>query len=102
MEKSVAENGAGKRAAWVALALLTALNLFNYIDRYILPGVQPLVQREFHVSDERMGALTYAFFLTYMLAAPLTGWRRSFSTQAAHRAGRAAVERGDPADRHGA
>ncbi len=74
MEKSVAENSARKRAAWVALALLTALNLFNYIDRYILPGVQPLVQREFHVSDERMGALTYAFFLTYMLAAPLTGW----------------------------
>lgn len=62
------------RAAWVALALLTALNLLNYIDRYILPGVQPLVQREFHVSDERMGALTYAFFITYMLAAPFTGW----------------------------
>jgi MFS family permease len=62
------------RAAWTALALLTALNLFNYIDRYILPGVQPLVQREFHVNDERMGALTYAFFITYMLAAPLTGW----------------------------
>jgi MFS transporter, Spinster family, sphingosine-1-phosphate transporter len=36
--------------------------------------VQPLVQHEFHVSDERMGALTYAFFITYMLAAPLTGW----------------------------
>ncbi len=62
------------RAAWLALAMLTALNLLNYIDRYILPGVQPLVQHEFHASDERMGALTYAFFLTYMLAAPLTGW----------------------------
>ena len=61
------------RHAW-ALGLLTALNLFNFIDRYVLPGVQPLVQREFHASDERMGALTYAFFITYMLAAPLTGW----------------------------
>jgi MFS family permease len=65
---------AAARAAWTALALLTALNLLNYIDRYILPGVQPLVQREFRASDERMGALTYAFFITYMLAAPLTGW----------------------------
>ncbi|HEX4022512.1 MAG TPA: MFS transporter [Acidobacteriaceae bacterium] len=64
----------GMRAAWVALALLTLLNLFNFLDRYILPGVQPLVQREFHVSDERMGALTFAFFITYMIAAPLTGW----------------------------
>jgi MFS transporter, Spinster family, sphingosine-1-phosphate transporter len=62
-----------RHAAW-ALGLLTALNLFNFIDRYVLPGVQPLVQHEFHVSDERMGALTYAFFITYMLAAPMTGW----------------------------
>ncbi len=62
-----------KGAAW-ALGLLTALNLCNFIDRYVLPGVQPLVQREFHATDERMGALTYAFFITYMLAAPLTGW----------------------------
>lgn len=61
-------------AALTALVLLTALNLFNFIDRYVLPGVQPLIQREFHASDERMGALTYAFFVTYMLAAPLTGW----------------------------
>ncbi|HEY2001755.1 MAG TPA: MFS transporter [Acidobacteriaceae bacterium] len=60
-------------AAW-ALGLLTALNLFNFIDRYVLPGVQPLVQHEFHATYERMGALTSAFFLTYMLAAPLTGW----------------------------
>jgi len=62
------------RAAGIALLLLTGLNLFNFIDRYILPGVQPLVQKEFGVSDERMGALTYAFFITYMIAAPLTGW----------------------------
>ncbi len=62
------------RAAWTALALLTALNLLNYIDRYVLAGVQPLVQRAFHVNDERIGSLTFAFFITYMLAAPLTGW----------------------------
>ncbi len=60
-------------AAW-ALGLLTALNLANFIDRYVLPGVQPLIQGEFHATDERMGALTNAFFITYMLAAPLTGW----------------------------
>jgi len=62
------------KTAGLALFLLTCLNLFNFIDRYILPGVQPLVQKEFAVSDERMGALTYAFFITYMIAAPLTGW----------------------------
>jgi MFS transporter, Spinster family, sphingosine-1-phosphate transporter len=62
------------KTAGMALFLLTCLNLFNFIDRYILPGVQPLIQGEFRVSDERMGALTTAFFVTYMIAAPLTGW----------------------------
>ncbi len=58
----------------VALALLTMLNLVNFMDRYVLPGVQPLVQREFGSTDQQMGALTTAFFVTYMLCAPLTGW----------------------------
>jgi MFS transporter, Spinster family, sphingosine-1-phosphate transporter len=62
------------RPALVALLLLTALNLLNYIDRYILPGAQPLIQKEFGVSDQAMGALTTALFITYMCTAPLTGW----------------------------
>jgi len=57
-----------------ALVLLTALNLVNYIDRYILPGVQELVKKEFHVSDSAIGSITFYFFLTYMLSAPFTGW----------------------------
>jgi MFS transporter, Spinster family, sphingosine-1-phosphate transporter len=60
--------------ATTALVLLTALNFVNFIDRYILPGVQELVKRDFQLSDERVGALTFWFFLTYMCAAPLTGW----------------------------
>jgi len=60
--------------AATALVLLTALNFVNFIDRYILPGVQELVKRDFQISDERVGALTFWFFLTYMCAAPLTGW----------------------------
>jgi MFS family permease len=62
------------RTAGAALFLLTALNLFNFIDRYVLPGVQPLVQKEFGVNDAQIGFLTTAFFFTYMLAAPITGW----------------------------
>ena len=65
---------ANAKAATVALVLLTSLNLVNYIDRYILPGVQEMVKTEFHVSDERIGALTMWFFITYIIAAPATGW----------------------------
>ena len=60
--------------ATTALVLLTALNLVNYIDRYILPGVQELVKKEFRVSDSQIGSITFWFFLTYMLSAPFTGW----------------------------
>jgi MFS transporter, Spinster family, sphingosine-1-phosphate transporter len=62
------------RNALFALLSLTTLNLFNFIDRYVLAGVLPLVQKEFAVSEARLGLLTSAFFLTYMFAAPLTGW----------------------------
>lgn len=60
--------------ALVALTLLIALNLLNYIDRYILPGEISLIQHEFHSNDQQMGALTTALFITYMITAPLTGW----------------------------
>lgn len=69
-----AETKANAKAATTALVLLTSLNLVNYIDRYILPGVQEMIKAEFRVSDERIGALTMYFFLTYIIAAPLTGW----------------------------
>ena len=68
------QSASNAKAATVALVLLTALNLVNYIDRYILPGVQEMVKSEFHVSDERIGALTMWFFITYIVTAPLTGW----------------------------
>lgn len=60
--------------ALATLILLIALNLLNYIDRYILPGELSLIQNEFHATREQMGALTTAMFFVYMLAAPLTGW----------------------------
>lgn len=61
-------------AALGTFVLLIGLNLLNYIDRYILPGAQPLIQREYGWNDQQMGALTTALFVTYMLVAPLTGW----------------------------
>jgi len=67
-----------KRMRWSpalgTFLLLIGLNLLNYIDRYILPGAQPLIQKEFHSTDQQMGALTTALFVTYMVVAPLTGW----------------------------
>jgi MFS transporter, Spinster family, sphingosine-1-phosphate transporter len=60
--------------ATTALILLTALNFVNYIDRYILPGVQEQIKGEFHLSDEHIGTLTFWFMIAYMLTSPITGW----------------------------
>jgi MFS family permease len=56
------------------LAVLTGLNILNYIDRNALFAVQSDVKKEFLVSDGQIGWLTGAFFFTYMFAAPLVGW----------------------------
>lgn len=61
-------------SAAVTLSLLMGINLFSFIDRYILPSELALIQREFHTSHEQMGALTTGLFFVYMLSAPVTGW----------------------------
>src|ERR1700709_346899 len=60
--------------ATTALVLLTALNFVNYIDRYILPGVQEQIKVEFHLSDEHIGTLPFWFMIAYTLTSPITGW----------------------------
>jgi MFS family permease len=67
-------NSASVVGATTALVLLTALNFVNYIDRYILPGVQEQIKGEFHLSDEHIGTLTFWFMIAYMLTSPITGW----------------------------
>lgn len=63
-----------KNQAVAALTILTALNLFNYIDRNVLFAVQPMIQAEFGVDDVKIALLTSAFFWCYMLTAPVFGF----------------------------
>lgn len=58
----------------MALVLLTAMNVVNYLDRYILPSVQEQIKGEFHISDQQIGTLTFWFMIAYMCASPITGW----------------------------
>jgi MFS transporter, Spinster family, sphingosine-1-phosphate transporter len=64
--------------ARAALALLLAINLFNYIDRQVLSAVLPKLKAEFTPNDPaantKMGALTTAFMVAYMALAPVFGW----------------------------
>jgi len=63
-----------KPSPMLALLLLTALNFLNYIDRYILPAVQPLVKKEFGVSDSALGTVAMLFVVFYMCSAPGIGY----------------------------
>jgi MFS family permease len=63
-----------KTYAYAILAVLTGLNILNYVDRNVLFAVQPLVKSEFGITDTQIGVLTSAFFFSYMFAAPLAGW----------------------------
>jgi MFS family permease len=64
--------------ARLALIMLLAINLFNYIDRYILAAVEPNVRADLLAGDPdakaKTGLLSTAFLLTYMCISPVFGW----------------------------
>ena len=75
---SMAQSDA-KPGAKTALALLLAINLFNYIDRQVLAAVEPEIHDAFFSRSDPnsmywMGWLGTAFLLTYMISAPALGW----------------------------
>jgi MFS family permease len=61
-----------------ALLLLLGINLFNYIDRQILAALEPDIRASFFASSDvnamtKTGLLGDAFFVTYMISAPILG-----------------------------
>ncbi len=59
--------------AWT-LAILTGLNLFNYIDRFVLSAVVTPLQNELHLNDTQAGAISVAFMLGYFATCPIFGY----------------------------
>lgn len=55
------------------LTLLTALNLLNYLDRYLLASIVAPLQQSLGATQTEIGLLTSAFLLVYMVAAPVFG-----------------------------
>lgn len=62
-----------------ALILLLAINLFNFIDRYVLASVEPEIRAHFFTAHDphahfSTGSLGTAFLVSYMISAPIFGW----------------------------
>ncbi len=62
------------RAAHYGLAILTFINLFNYLDRYVVASlVESLKASDLRLNDTQAGSLMTGFVLVYMLTSPFFG-----------------------------
>lgn len=56
-----------------AVTVLTAMNLLNYIDRYVPSAVKPLFKKELGFTDAQTAYPLTAFVVVYMLTSPFLG-----------------------------
>jgi MFS family permease len=56
-----------------ALAVLTAINLLNYLDRYVVSALFESLRADLWLTDTRLGFLATGFIIVYMLASPVFG-----------------------------
>jgi MFS family permease len=59
--------------AWI-LFILTGLNLFNYLDRFVLSAVLTPLQKDLGINDGQAGRLVTAFMIGYFFTSPVFGW----------------------------
>jgi MFS family permease len=62
------------KAQWCAVAILTFINLINYMDRYTIAGILSQVQEYYKISDTEAGFLQTIFVISYMIFAPVFGY----------------------------
>ncbi len=67
-------SGISRGRAYYGLAVLSVINLLNYLDRYILAGVMKKVQDTFHLDNTQGGLLLTTFMVVYMCASPIGGY----------------------------
>ncbi len=56
------------------LTILTGLNLFNYLDRFVLSAVLTPLQKDFGLSDGELGRVNTIFMIGYFLTSPFFGY----------------------------
>lgn len=61
------------KPATSAVVALTALNLLNYLDRFVVAGMVEPLKKAFGADDADIGLLTSVFLVSYMFASPLFG-----------------------------
>jgi len=62
-----------RRSASYALTILTFINLFNYLDRWVVSSVAELIKPELRLTDTELGFVATGFVIVYMLTSPVFG-----------------------------
>ena len=62
------------RAAWITLAVLSGLNMLNYLDRYVMSAVLTPVKKDLGLNDGDVGWAASAFMFGYFITAPIFGY----------------------------
>lgn len=61
------------RRATYALAVLTFINLFNYIDRWVVATLLEAIKADLRLSDTQLGIIGSGFIVVYALTSPIFG-----------------------------
>jgi len=68
------DDAGARRAATYTLTVLTFINLFNYLDRWVVAAVvESLRKSELHLSDTQIGFIPTGFIIVYTIASPIFG-----------------------------
>jgi MFS family permease len=73
MEKPYPTPALARGAFWVLLALF-AMNLLNFVDRFILAAVLGPLKADLRLDNSEAGVVGSAFYISYALFSPLIGW----------------------------
>ena len=79
---SIESPAAGRRVAglptiggkYFALAVLFAMNLLNYVDRYSFFGVGTQIKHDFAIDSFWYSVLGVSFMIVYTIVSPFVGW----------------------------
>jgi len=61
------------RHATYALAVLTFINLFNYVDRWVVAAILEPMKADLHLTDTQLGWLASGFIIVYSVTSPVFG-----------------------------
>jgi len=62
-----------RRSAGYALAILTFINMFNYVDRWVMAALVEPIRKDLGLTDTQLGLVATGFIIVYSVTSPVFG-----------------------------